>query len=78
MSKFFVDLVNPLIAPTPSREARVGVVVLAIAIALVIWRVDLLWLQIFIPAAVAALYLVRIGISASRAKKRRVASSRAG
>ena len=73
MSTFFLDLVNPLIAPTPAREARVGVVVFVIAIALVIWRVDQLWLQVLIPAAVAILYGVRIAISASRAKNRRVA-----
>ncbi|MBF9337018.1 hypothetical protein [Microbacterium lacticum] len=73
MSKFFLDLVNPLIAPTPAREARVGIVVFVIAVALVIWRVDQLWLQILIPAAVAILYGVRIAISASRAKKRRAA-----
>ena len=71
MSKFFLDLVNPMIAPTPAREARVGIVVLIVAIALVIWRVDQLWLQILIPAAVAALYAVRIAISARRQKRRR-------
>lgn len=72
MSTFFLDLVNPLIAPTPAREARVGVVVFVIAVAIVIWRVDQLWLQVLIPAAVAILYGVRIAISASRAKTRRV------
>lgn len=70
MSKFFLDLVNPLIAPTPAREARVGIVVFIVAVALVIWRVDQLWLQILIPAAVAALYIVRIVISARRQKRR--------
>ncbi|WP_167047654.1 hypothetical protein [Salinibacterium sp. ZJ454] len=71
MSKFLLDLVNPLIAPTPAREARVGIVVLAAAIALVIWRIDQLWLQILIPAAVAALYIVRISVSAGRIRRRR-------
>ena len=71
MSKFLLDLVNPLIAPTPAREARIGIIVLAAAIALVIWRVDQLWLQVLIPAAVAVLYIVRISISAGRVKKRR-------
>lgn len=71
MSTFFLDLVNPRIAPTPAREARVGIVVFIAALALVIWRVDQLWLQILIPAAVAALYAVRIAISAVRVRKRR-------
>ncbi|MER5336907.1 hypothetical protein [Micromonospora sp. NPDC002717] len=66
MSKFFLDLLNPLIAPTPAREARVGIVVFLLAVALVIWRVDQLWLQILIPAAVGVLYLIRIVISARR------------
>jgi len=74
MSKFFLDLLNPLIAPTPAREARVGVFLLILAVALVIWRVDQLWLQIFIPAAVAVLYSIRIAISAAR-QKRRIATS---
>jgi uncharacterized membrane protein YbaN (DUF454 family) len=71
LSKFLLDLVNPLIAPTPAREARIGIIVLAAAIGLVIWRVDQLWLQIFIPAAVAVLYITRISISAARVKRRR-------
>ena len=71
MSKFLLDLVNPLIAPTPAREARIGIIVLAVTIGLVIWRVDQLWLQILIPAAVAVLYIIRMSISAARVKKRR-------
>ncbi len=78
MSKFFLDLVNPLIAPTPAREARVGTVIFIVAVALVIWRVDQLWLQILIPAAVAALYIIRITISARRQKRRRREASAAG
>jgi len=72
MSTFFLDLVNPRIAPTPGREARVGVVVFIAALALVIWRVDQVWLQILVPAVVAALYALRIAISAVRMRTRRI------
>ncbi|GAA1417802.1 hypothetical protein [Agrococcus citreus] len=71
MSKILLDLVNPMIAPTPAREARIGIIVLAAVIGLVIWRVDQLLLQLLIPAAVAVLYIIRMSISAARVKKRR-------
>lgn len=71
MSKILLDLVNPMIAPTPAREARIGIIVPAAVIGLVIWRVDQLLLQLLIPAAVAVLYIIRMSISAARVKKRR-------
>lgn len=69
MSTFVLDLLNPQIAPTPAREARVGVVAVIVVVALVIWRVDQPWLQILISAAVAGLYGVRISIAARRQKR---------
>ena len=71
MSNLLLDLVNPLIAPTPAREARVGVIVLVAVVALASWRLDQLWLQILLPAAVAVLYIMRMIISAKRAKNHR-------